>query len=398
MALSAILAASCSSLDLPYPDSGHGKNGGRVEFSNPRYKRVMIYYGEAYNNLAAEVTKNLSELESGYVPAKTDHEVILCYVHTSRNRTDWTTPTEPVIFRMFRQNGQVIRDTLMRFDADRISVRPEMVNEVLRTVRQKFPSSSYGMVFSSHSTGWLPKDYEPGSENIFGYSAAPSSIGAQYDKNRQEHTLDVQEFADALPMKLDYILFDCCLMGGIETTYMLRNKADYIIASPTEVLSEGFNYKTLGKRLLGEESPDLAGVCEDYYRKQSGGFGATVGLYDCARADAVANLCADIFAAHDNILSVDYNKVQSYNYSFEYHYDFRDIITNMGATEEELARLDDILGQFVLCKYATRNFISVPINPETFSGISMYLPKAYLPVLNSRYQETEWNKKTGLLK
>lgn len=32
-------------------------------------------------------------------------------------------------------------------------------------------------------------------------------------------------------------------MGGIEVAYELRNKTDYMIASPAEVISNGFPYE-----------------------------------------------------------------------------------------------------------------------------------------------------------
>lgn len=397
--LTALFAVSCSNFDMPIPDRGHSDEGKRVEYGNPRYRQVMIYYGEAYNNLAADISKNLEELENGYVPSKNDHEAILCYVHKSRNRSDWATLVEPVLFRMYRHEGRIVRDTLIRYPSDVITVNPDMVRKVFSDIRQKFPSQSYGMVFSSHSSGWVPADYKIGSEDdTWSYSVSQHSIGAQYDSKRQEHTMDVKDFANAIPFKLNYIIFDCCLMGGIETTYMLKDKANFVIASPTEVLSEGFNYKTLVSRLLEEDKPDLAGVCEDYYKKQLGGYGATVGLYDCSKIEAVANLCADIFSTGGDVLKVDPNTVQDYNYSFEFHYDFRDIIAKMGTSNAYLEKLDEILDEFVVCKYATKNFISTPISPDTFSGISMYLPKTHLPVLNSRYKETDWNLRTGLLK
>ena len=89
--------------------------------------------------------------------------------------------------------------------------------------------------------------------------------------------------------------------------------------------------------------------------------------------------------------------MQSYNFPYIYHYDFRDIIAKMGASDEELAEIDAILSQLVLYKAATPTFITTTINPDTFSGISMYLPSSYWPTLNSLYRETSWNQDTHLL-
>ena len=77
--------------------------------------------------------------------------------------------------------------------------------------------------------------------------------------------MELPDFAEAIPMKLDYILFDACLMGGIEVAYELRGKCSLLGFSQTEVLAEGLDYKTLTQHLLQKEKPYPEGVCADYF-------------------------------------------------------------------------------------------------------------------------------------
>ena len=48
-----------------------------------------------------------------------------------------------------------------------------------------------------------------------------------------------------LNTKLDFIVFDACLMGSIETAYVLKEYAKYMVASEELMLGYGFNYKEI---------------------------------------------------------------------------------------------------------------------------------------------------------
>ena len=392
------LLASCTDDTLrPFPDGAHN-SAKREGVEGLGYSRVMILYFEGYNNLSADLNDNIAQLCEGYLPEKNEDRAVLVYSHIARNRIDWSTPTEPVIFHMYKHYGQVVMDTLKRYPSDQISVKTSMAEDVLGFIKKEFPSPSYGLVFNSHASGWLPSGYNYGNGDATP-STSPSWMGAQYDRtSANAYYMDVKDFADVLPMTLDYIIFDCCLMGGVETCYDLREKVKYIAAAPTEVISYGFDYRTMASRLLDCETIDVEGVCQDFYDKLSSSSYLTVGLYDCSVMDELAGVCQKIFANHPNAsLDVERTEVQSYNYSFSYHYDFRDIIAKMGASADELKELDQVLEKLVLYKNATPTFIGTPINKDTFSGLSMYLPRNNWPTLNSLYKQTLWNQKTTLL-
>lgn len=124
---------------------------------------------------------------------------------------------------------------------------PAVLGEALRYAMKAVPSDSYGFIFSSHGTGWLPKGYYSthGSLRLSGapgngadtFSNMPGppvkNLGNEFagsESNQVE--LDLPEFVNSFPMHAD-------------------------------------------------SKPDLRAVCTEYYRKYADGNSyATVSLID----------------------------------------------------------------------------------------------------------------------
>ena len=128
--------------------------------------------------------------------------------------------------------------------------------------------------------------------------------------------MKLTDFAASIPMHLDYLVFDACFMGCIETAYELRGICDKVAFSPAEILEYGFQYETLASHLL-EGEPDLYKACKDYFDKYDKETGimrsATITLVDCSKLDRIASLCKDYFSRYrqaiDEIYPLD---VQQY--------------------------------------------------------------------------------------
>ncbi|MBO4466061.1 MAG: hypothetical protein J5748_05225 [Bacteroidales bacterium] len=402
----AILALSSCLGDLvPFDNSGPSKKAEREGMPGLHFDKMMILYSEGYNNLQGSLDKNINELCEGYIPPKWGNDAIVVFSHASVNSSDWATDTEPVVFRIYEQYGEVVRDTVFRYPAESVSVEKEFMKKVLGDIKDRYPSDSYGMVYTSHGTGWIPKDYKKTSET---FSAKPMGIGAEFDGTYPSYTyiqLDIDEFREAIPFHMDYIVMDACLMGGVEVVYEWRDICDYLAASPGEVLTVGFDYYKLSERLLKGDEPDLVGICTDYYemnaidRNQDGrqDGDATIALYDCSKIEALAQACVPIFEAHRSALAtIKTSQVQSFNYTYKYHFDFRDILVKLGATPSELVPVDAALDELVLYKNATEDFLGNHIS--TYSGLSMFLPVSSWPKLNDCYKSTSWNQATGFVK
>lgn len=419
---------------FPYPAGGSYAPGLKPDRAiNTDTRKVMLLYSAGYNSLSSYLRSDIEELCEGWMPKdRRSDDVILVYSHFPVKGGSYKIPTCPTLVRLYgNEQNEVVRDTLVIFDNDVISSSAEQLSEVLTYVKETFPARSYGMVFSSHATGYLPSgfyakpdSYRFQSSMAFsqggkkGWSLSPvpyvepeqepglpavKSVGQDVSGNLS-YEMNIQDFADAIPMKLDYLLFDACLMGGIEVAYELAGKCDVVGFSQAEVLAEGFNYRTLASHLLGnKDESDPESVCRDYfdqYITQSGIYqSATISLIDCNALEPMAETCADLFDRYSSEISwIQGRNVQRfYRSSHHWFYDLESILVNAGIHDNELQEFRKALDGCVVYKGATPNFMNeFAIN--TFSGLSMYLPSHGHRELDKFYKTLKWNKATGLVK
>ena len=417
---------------MPEPVSGLQQEGPD-RGTDTDTRKVLLLYSAGFNSLSGYLKEDIEDLCGGWLPRqRRADDVLLVYSHLPSSRGQYSVQTSPALFRICsKTDGTVVRDTLAVYEPGTVSASSDQLHKVLSYIRDNFPAKGYGLVFSSHATGYLPGGFYSKPDKYVFDEGLMMSIGVRrngkpvpvpYIEPEQEpgmpavksigqdvssdvaYEMDIRDFAEAIPMKLDYILFDACLMGGIEVAYELAGKCGTVGFSQAEVLAEGFNYSTLAEHLLGNKhESDPRSVCEDYftqYEIQDGVMqSATISLIDCGRLESLAGLCRDLFARHSAGLdAIDPDKVQRfYRSSHHWFYDLESILENAGISEEETAALHDALEECVLYKGATPKFMNeFAIN--TFSGFSMYLPKHGHAELDKYYRTLKWNKATGLVK
>ena len=400
---------------------------------NEDMRRVLLLYSAGCNSISTYLKEDIEDLCQGWLPSdRRPENVLLVYSHLPKSRGQYNTPSRPVLFRLYSdKEGNPVRDTLAVYDAGTISSSAAQFNKVLTYVKEEFPAKGYGLIFSSHATGYLPSGFytQPDSyvfddtyQRSLGIGKRQIPVPVPYIEPEQDpdlpavksvgqdvsgsvsYEMDLKEFAQAIPMKLDYLLFDACLMGGIEVAYELEGKCKLLGFSQAEVLAEGFNYKTLTDHLLSNgKDPDPYSVCEDYfiqYNILSGtNRSATISLVDCDKLEPVAEVCTELFDRYyDEIQRLPYKNVQRYYRSSKHwFYDLESILSNAGMTEEESQRLQDALDGCIMYKGATPSFLG-EFTIKTFSGFSMYLPSHGSQQLDKYYKTLRWNKITGLVK
>ncbi len=401
---------------------------------NTDTRKVMLLYSAGFNSLSSYLKDDIEDLCNGWTPSKRRaDDVILVYSHLPSSPNKYYEESHPVLFRLYSgPDGNPVRDTLLVYGPETISASAEQFNGVLTYVKDNFPAKHYGLIFSSHATGYLPSGFysDPAAytfqegkmfsqgkrarwsavpvpykepEQIPGLPAV-KSVGQDVATGRVAYEMDIKDFAEAIPMKLDYILFDACLMGGIEVAYELAGKCDRIGFSQAEVLAEGFNYTTLASHLLGNKTEsDPASVCKDYFAQydiQPGVYrSATISMVDCNNLEPLAELCNTLFSKYfKQIQTLNPTNIQRfYRSSKHWFYDLQSILENVGITEEEKADLKDTFDKCVIYKGATPSFMEeFPI--KTFCGFSMYLPSHGHLELDKYYKTLKWNKATGLVK
>lgn len=392
---------------------------------------VMILYSAGFNSLSKDLTQNINELTKGYVPGKNSGKTLL--VVAKNTVSGYRVQTSPYIIRMYRESGRVVMDTVYTYPKGTVLSSAETMRSALDYIVKNYPSNSYGMVFSSHGTGWLPAGYynnpsiyengngdrqftsrrtgarlSSGSVPYYELEQDPSlpgvkTIGQEVtDDGDGSAEMTISDFAAAIPVKLDYLLFDACLMGGVETAYELRNVTDKIGFSPAEILQYGFDYYTMGEALLKGQTPDPEKVCSSYferYDKESGANrSATITLIDCSGIQGLASVCKDLFSKYrEEIANLNYRNVQGYYRSNKkYFFDLYDILLKAGATEPDLKSLYDVIDKCIIYKASTPRFLN-EFDIETYSGLSMYLPSAGTAFLDGSYKGLGWNSATRLV-
>ena len=382
------------------------------------YDKVMILYSAGVNDLSSDLKEDIEDLCSGFVPGICSGDAL---VFISHFKSGAGVPVIESVYTNLR--GKVVRDTLKVFPSGSRLTDKETMREALMIVDDTFKASRYGMIYSSHATGWLPPGFydnpnlwKSGSASLLPrpdgavpyvepvYSEGEvrvKSIG-QTAVGALSYEMELTDFAEALPIHLDYLIFDACLMGGIETAYELRNHCDLIGFSQTEVLADGFDYKKIAHHLLAGAKPDPKSVCSDYFEsydeREGRSRSASISLVDCTKLEPLAQVCRSLFAKYGDIIrTMDGSRVQAYFYDRDYHwhYDLYDIIAKAGASYEELSTLSEALSGCVLYKAATPSFFHLEL--KILSGFSMYLPSDGSKYLDDFYRTLSWNKATGLV-
>lgn len=402
LVLAAVLLTACNGINPPFKGT---------------YDQVLIYYGMGFNNLSGNLKTNLDQLRTDVLPGLSYDKAIVAFSHNVALRGGYNTPNDPVLLRIYRGNdGKPVTDTLKVYEDMELSASGESLRRVLDDVRELFPARRYGLLVSSHGTGWLPPGYSYNSEaprqmrrKALVQPAQPwpetKAIGNQYVGSSSNVTwIPLEEFARAIPMHLDYLILDTCLSGSVEVAYELKDVVDRLIVSPAEILTAGMVYSTLSWDMFAGKDPDLRTYCQeyyDYYNSQDGSYrSGTISLVDCTRLDALADAFGAIVEAHRAALADPslFNNVQRYYYGsspLRFFYDLGDLAAQLGASPAELAQLNAALAAAVPFHAETPTFFDLRL--ERCQGLSVYIPEANRPQLNAYYRQLAWNKAVRLV-
>lgn len=247
-----------------------------------RASRTVLVYMAASNTLGSGSVKydyrDLDEMIAAAENNKLKDANILAY-HAPYNET-------PSLKLITKHGVEILKE----YDPAPYSVPIARMKEVFNDMREYAPARKYGLVLWSHASGWM-----------FSNGTSPeTSRSWGVDRGKE---MSIPNLAKALTGEgFDYIYFDCCLMGNIETLYELRSCADYIVASPTETPLDGMPYDQ-NIPLLANEDADLAGAAANTYRfyeshPVSDNQSIAISVYDMSRIDHVASVLRTVYTAN----------------------------------------------------------------------------------------------------
>lgn len=272
-----------------------------------------------------------------------------------------------------------------------IATDPAVMEEVFKDMQAVAPSDSYGVIFGSHGTGWMK-----------GNSVPTKAFG---DDNG--YNINIPDLANALKNsfteKLDFVLFDACMMANAEVCYELKDVTSHCVASVLETPVYGFPYDQLLSYLYAD-SVDYSAVCHEFisFNKMNNLWG-TCAAVDCSQMENLSETVKNKLTEwQDALPSVSMENVQQYGVnSYRYFsYDvldfFRELGRKHGVSETdlntEIASVQTALNQAVIAKECLAGleyeFDGLVIDDARFCGIGMYIPGEY-----NRYvtNKTSWN-------
>ena len=394
---------------------------------------VLLVYGVAHNNLASAIQANLNTLAGNKLPAPGSDQVVLSFCNFSRGDFNWQqeTPTHLIRYSLFE--GKVRRDTVMTVEAGRKAVDPEVMKEVLDYVKNRYKADRYGLIMSSHGSGWLPVGYVQSEENArhmrfheFGESGigtsslaparrlralggpATKTFGSEYygvwnqtQKDADVYEMSVPRLAGALGSGWDFIVFDACFMGSVEVAYELRHCARMLCVSAAEVIAQGFNYRNMAD-LIFRRDLHPEDICLSFYNLYKGQPGAsqtaTIACVQTAGLDGLAETCKELISKYRTELdAADPNAIQLYSRGgSKWFYDLQDIFNHIGISQQDSLRLQSSLDACISYKAATPKILD-EITVRHFCGLSMFLPAINDNVLSGYYRQLAWNKYVNLV-
>lgn len=270
-----------------------------------------------------------------------------------------------------------------------IATDPAVMKKVFTDMQTVAPSDSYGLILGSHASGWMK-----------GNSVQSKAFG-----DDDGYNINIPDLADVLKNsfseKLDFVLFDACMMGTAEVGYELKEITSHCIASVMETPALGFPYKKIFSYLYSENI-DYSAVCHEFisFNKVNKAWG-TCAVMDCSQMENLASAVkAKLSEWQDALSSVSMQNVQQYGVnSYKYFsYDVLDFFRELGGKSgvaetdlnEAIASIQTVLNEAVIAKECIPNpsNSSFRVDEARFCGIGMYIPKEYNPYVANK---TAWN-------
>lgn len=341
--------------------------------------RTVLVYIAGDNSLRSFATEDMAEMTEGMQYVNDKSYNLLVYIDNGSNSK---------LVRLKRdKKGNVVQDVIAAYEG-RNSVDVSNMKEVINTAFSEYPAQSYGMVLWSHGEGWL--EYENPKTRWWGQDTG----GKDYRMN----IFDLREALSVAP-HLDFILFDACFMQSVEVLYELKEYANYIIGSPTEIPAPGAPYQKVIPAMLSSTTTavGIGKAYFDFYADENlytgdlpRGWnlgdpwtaGVSVSVVNTSMLEQLANSTYEIIPKYikdrqpiavSNILCYDCR------YSTRYYYDFDGLIRSLGSESDEYAAWKSVYDAAVPYWKTTPNNYSSYVGSFSMSGaagLSTYIFRA----------------------
>ena len=290
------------------------------------------------------------------------------------------------------------------------------VQRIFANAAELAPAQNYGLIIGCHGKAWIPA-----SGGVLPYSlrsAEPdddvwtTAPGAKTTRSFGDtgYELDITELASAIEtqsFRFDYLIFDDCFMANIETLYDLRRAVDYIVASPCEVMGDGFPYDRIVPHLFEGNGvlSSLEKACWEFWNLYENDWRSTIayeqsGCISLAVTAQLDALATEMRRIKDKKQSFDIDALQYYKGNVtKLFYDLEHYVTlccnDPGIVNDFKARME--LAFPVSSRHHTASFYSAydrrnhSIN--YYSGVSVSEPEPSAKYA-AKNRQTNWYRDT----
>lgn len=345
--------------------------------------RTMLIYMSANNSLSGDAYSNIDGIKSAVKSGALNGGKILILWRKK------PTSASTQLIEIFRNSKGEAQERIHKdYGGNMNASEASFMRQAIEDMKHYAPAEKYCLDLWSHALGWIPaSDWRPAD--------SPSTFSFGDDEDR---SMNINDMADAIDKDIfDFILFDCCLMGNIETLYQLRDKTPYIIASPIEIVGVGMPYDKIVPVIFGTQSPNLKGICDAYYNADTDS--RVISIYDMSKVEGVAAEYADMVAQYraQNIREDRKDPIEHISYSYLYNYvqrldrsstrwsfDMLDLSKQLTANNSEL---QSAIESMVIYKLFHTSAFGYIIDPYRFCGLGMSLP---LDLYNTQSSTKTW--------
>ena len=290
------------------------------------------------------------------------------------------------------------------------------VQRIFADAAELAPAQNYGLIIGCHGKAWIPA-----SGGVLPYSlrsAEPdddvwtTAPGAKTTRSFGDtgYELDITELASAIEtqsFRFDYLIFDNCFMANIETLYDLRRAVDYIVASPCEVMGDGFPYDRIVPHLFEGNGvlSSLEKACWEFWNLYENDWRSTIayeqsGCISLAVTAQLDALAKEMRRIKDKKQAFDIDALQYYKGNVtKLFYDLEHYVTlccnDQGVVDDFKARME--LAFPVSSRHHTASFYSAydrrNHSVNYYSGVSVSEPEPS-PRYAAENQQTNWYRDT----
>ena len=331
---------------------------------------IMIYMnGSDLETEDAMATHNLEQILTA---SKSFNDNINVIIQTGGTQEwqEYDIPSDSLM-RYQAKNGEL--KTIQKLPLASIGA-PKTLKDFINFSIKNYPAKRYGLILWNHGGG-----------SVMGYGVDEMFDGDALTLGELNSAL---AGTDLKRQKLEFIGFDACLMANLETAFISKKYADYLIASEELEPGQGWNYKAWMPQLA--KKPDMNGaelgkiIAEsfvDYYMNDEENETAVLSVTDLSKIDPAVSALEDLIKlANFDLSKGNYNIVaKPRSRSFEFglpidlgtRYDMIDIVSMAEQFEslypKESAALKSAIENAVVFKAQTPYVTHA-------GGLSIYFP------------------------